>query len=87
MRGRHLLALTVVLAAAVVGAWGYVAFEQLLRYGTCYDIQGDPDTVRACDAYARHITVALEVAVVMSGASFAILLSFLVVFLRAPVRK
>jgi len=87
MRGRLLLTLTVVLAAAVVGAWGYVAFQQFFKYGTCYDIQGDPDTVRACDANAQHITAGSEVAVVISGASFAILLSVLVVFLRAPARK
>jgi len=86
MRRRALLTLTVVTAAAVVGTWGYVAVQLLLKSGTCYDIQDDPDTVRACDAYARHIVAASGTAVVMSVA-LAILLVALVAFRRTRARE
>jgi hypothetical protein len=87
MRGRLLLPLTVALAAGVAGAWGYVAFQHFARYETCYDIQGDPDTVRVCDAYTRHVAAGSHVAVAVSAASFVLLLSVLVVSLRGSVRK
>ena len=78
MRGRSL---TILLAATVVVAWGYVGFQLWWRDGTCYDIQGDPDTIVRCDAYTRHIHAATGVALIISGAVVVLLLGVLVVAL------
>ena len=47
--------LTTALIGGAVGSVGYVGFQRLMRWGTCYDIQGDPDTQRACDDYTAKI--------------------------------
>ena len=55
-----------------VGAWGYVGWQRFAQAGTCYDIQGDPDTVRKCDAYAAHVSAGTLVA--FSASLLALLL-------------
>jgi hypothetical protein len=49
-----------------VGAWVYVGWERFAEYGTCYDIQGDPDTVQKCDAYAANIATGTVIAFLVS---------------------
>ena len=59
--GRRWGLLIAVLSGAAWGSLGYVGFEWLMRSGTCYDIQGDPDTQRACDAYSARIATGSRV--------------------------
>lgn len=71
--GRRWGLLTAVLTGGIWGPLGYAVFERFLRWGTCYDIQGDPDTQQACDTYTAKIAASSGIVLVVAVLSAVVM--------------